>query len=281
MTESIVTRRDMIGGVAAGVGLVAVCGNIVGEGVHPAKAATLADSMPKLAVTMLSFAGPEGKFASAVVGQIFSALIPSPSSRSTEEVVLMAVERLENFIKAQFDDVEVRNALHHVSTTYDWFKITYARAKTDKEQVNRTSASVMGQIDDALGPNSFLDLGINMLSDERYRYLGVNTLCMAIGLKLTLWKIQMLVNNDRSSLPAIMDQISAYIDTIGKARQDAEAYAFRDLQKLGPTITEEDRRKFIARRDQLVQLLYQGEDRSGEARALLNRALVNYSSWQT
>jgi hypothetical protein len=36
----------------------------------------------------------------------------------------------------------------------------------------------------------------------------------------------------------------------------AEAYAFRQLQPLGPTITEEDLRKFTAKRDQLVQKLY-------------------------
>lgn len=239
------------------------------------------DSMPSLAVTMLSFAGPEGQFASAVVGAIFGALIPSPSSKSTEQVVLMAVEELENFIKSQFDDAAVRDAMHHVTTTYDWFKITYGRAKTDQEQVNRSSAEVMRQVDDALGPNSFLDLGINMLSDRRYRYLGVNTLCMAIGLKLTLWKIQILVNNDRSSLPEILDAISRYIESINKAHMDAENYAFKELQKLGPTITDDDKKKFIARRDQLVQLLYQGADRSGEARVLLNRALVNYQSWQS
>ena len=78
-----------------------------------------------------------------------------------------------------------------------------------------------------------------------------------------------------------IDQISAYKETIALAHRDAEAFAFRGLQKLGPTITDEDRRKFITRRDQLVQLLYQGDDRSGEAQALLNRALYNYEMWRT
>jgi len=277
MTESIITRRGAIGGLAAGIGVTtAFCGNIAQ--VH---AASVADSMPKLAVTMLSFAGPEGKFASTVVGEIFGALLPSPSSKSTEAIVLMAVEELENFIRSQFDDVEVRTAMAYVAATYDWFKVAYVSAKSDKEQVNRSSARIMAQLDNALGPNSLLDVGINLLSDERFRYLGVNTLCMAIGLKLTLWKIQMLVYNDRSSLPAIMEQIEIYIKSIGKAHMDAEAFAFKDLQKLGPTITAEDRKKFITRRDQLVQFLYQGADRSGEARALLNRALVNYESWKS
>jgi hypothetical protein len=238
------------------------------------------DSMPKLAVTMLSFAGPEGKFASGVVGEIFSALIPSPSGPSTQDIVMMAVEQLESFIRDQFDDVEVRDAMHHVATTYDWFNITYSQAKTDKEQLNRTSSEILRQVDDALGPNSFLDLGINMLSDQRYRYLGVNTLCMAIGLKLTLWKIKMLINNDRSSIPAIMDQISGYIDAINQAHFDADAQIWRELNKLGPTITDEDRKKFQTQRDQLLQKFYQGQDQSPYARWRLGRALETYGSWQ-
>ena len=240
------------------------------------------DSMPKLSVTLLSFAGPEGKFASAAVGALFSALIPSPSGPSTEEIVLMAVEKLEGFITKQFDDVTVRDAAAHIATTYDWFRTTFKEAKTDQNAVSARQPEIMRQINDALGPNSFLDLGINKVSDPRYRYLGVTTLCTGIGLKLTLWKIRILANNDRSALPAIMDQIQTYIDTIGKAYNDAEMYAMRELQKLGPTITDEDKAKFIKRRDELVQLLYQGDGSvAGNARALLNRALVTYQMWGT
>jgi hypothetical protein len=231
------------------------------------------DTVPQLASTLLSFAGPQGAFASALLGEVFNLLQLADSGPSTEDIVLMGVERLETFIRSQFDDAAVRDAAAHIATTYSWFQIAFDRAKVDKGAVNRDS-TVLRQIGDALGPNSFLDLGIAKLSDERYRYLGVNTLCMAIGLKLTLWKIQMLVNGDTSSVPRIIDQIAAYIQTIDSANRDAEAYAFRQLNGTPPD-------QFIKRRDEMVELLYQGDATvPSRAKLALSRAQGRYLTWR-
>lgn len=124
-----------------------------------------ADTMPKLALTMLSFASPAIKFENELLGVLFASLIPTPGGKSTEEIVLMAVAELEAFIKAQFDDVAVRDAWHHVATTYDWFTRTYERAKNDPDAINKRSSDVLQQINEALGPNSFLELGIETVSD--------------------------------------------------------------------------------------------------------------------
>ncbi len=243
----------------------------------------LVDSMPRLAVTTLSFAGPQGQFAGMVLGEIFGFLMPSNVGPSTEDIVLMAVRQLEDFIEAQFDDVEVRNAAAKIKTTYNWFKRTFDRAKTDRAAVTRDSPVIMSQINDALGPNSILDEGINMLSDPRFRYLGINTLCFGIGLKMTLMKIQIQANNDASLVPAVMEEITGYIETIEQARRDAEAYMFRQMSDLPQgSPTDEDKRIFRERRDALVQKVYQGDASvPGTARALLNRALYAYEQWPT
>jgi hypothetical protein len=231
--------------------------------------------MPKLAVTLVSFAGPEGKFASVVLGEIFGALMPGPSVKNVEDVVMMAVEKLETFISSQFDDVEVRDAGAHISTAYDWFQTNYERAKVDKDAVTRSAAVFMDQVDDALGPNSQLGFGIAKLSDPRYRYLGVNMLATGIGLKLTLSKIQMIARNDLSTLPAVKRQISNYMDTVKIAKQEAEMYGLKQLQGLSGDA-------FIARRDQLVQQLYQGDDSvCSYVQWRLGRALMDYDQWTT
>jgi hypothetical protein len=80
----------------------------------------VADAVPKLAILVLSFAGPEGKFLSSVLG----ALAPS-NGPSISDIVLMAVQDLENFVTSQFNDVEVRDAGAKIQATYGWFKDNY------------------------------------------------------------------------------------------------------------------------------------------------------------
>jgi hypothetical protein len=185
----------------------------------------------------------------------------------------MAVHQLEDFIAHQLDETEVRVASAHIKTTYDLFKETFDAAKVDQDAVTAGQASFMEQLDNALGPNSFLDLGINTLSDPQYRYLGITMLCTGIGLKCTLYKIRMQVRNDRSPIGGIIEEIQNYKDTLDQARQEAEMYGFRQLEGLsGPA--------FIARRDELVQKLYQGDASvTTEAAWHLDRAVDGYTAW--
>jgi hypothetical protein len=76
----------------------------------------VADTMPKLAIQVLSFAGPEDKFLGAVLGSVLGALAPSDGP-SISDIVLIAVQDLENFITTQFNDVEVRDAGAKIQAT--------------------------------------------------------------------------------------------------------------------------------------------------------------------
>ena len=111
----------------------------------------------------------------------------------------------------------------------------------------------MGDLDSALGPNSELTIGINKLSDPRYRYLGINMLCIGMGLRLTLRKIRLQIEGDPAPIPSIMSNIRNYIDVLNSARQEAEMYGLSQIQGLRGDA-------FAKRRDHLVQQLYQGDD---------------------
>jgi hypothetical protein len=231
------------------------------------------DTLPKLGLVLLGYGAPGGKFLPDVLGAVFGGLIPQPKGPDIQQVVLMAVHQLEDFIRDQFDDTQVREGSAHIKTTYDWFKETFDAAKVDKDAVTAGQASFMGQLDDALGPNSFLDLGINTLSDPRYRYLGITMLCTGIGLKCTLYKIRMQVRNDRSPIGGIIEQIQNYKDTLEQAKQEAEMYGFRQLEGLNGAA-------FISRRDELVQQLCQGDASvTSEAAWHLDRAVDGYTAW--
>jgi hypothetical protein len=217
----------------------------------------VADTMPKLAIQVLSFAGPEGKFLGAVLGSVLGALAPSDGP-SISDIVLMAVEDLENFITSQFNDVEVRDAGAKIQATYGWFKDNYDTAQLDSNSFNvpAASAEFMRQVLEALGPNSLLLEGIAKLSDPRYRATGISLLCFGIGLRLTLSKILILVNNDLSKIPSVVADINSYKDTVTSAKREADAAIYAELNKpeyyLNPSL-------FRSRRDELVQQWYQGD----------------------
>jgi hypothetical protein len=236
----------------------------------------ITDTFPKLAVTVVGFAGPEGKVAGAVLGEIFSFLMPANTGPSTAQIVLMAVHELEKFIANQLDDVEIRNATAKLKTTYDWFKSNFDLAKIDKDTVTRSSDRVMNDVYAALGPNSTLDEGINLLADPHFRCLGINPLCFGIGLKMTMRKIVIHATNDRSRIPGMIEEINGYVDTIRLAKFDTDKYIFEHTKD----VPQWDAPRWRKRRDALVQKLFQGDASVPDtAMASLRHSAMMYQLW--
>ncbi|HEV8238341.1 MAG TPA: hypothetical protein VGS57_03120 [Thermoanaerobaculia bacterium] len=228
--------------------------------------------MPGMAVTMLGAAGPKGAFAAAVLSEVLGGLLPS-SGPSAEEIALMQTEDLKAFFSNELTDVEIRDAAAHVETAYSWFKADYDRAKIDRGAVDAGTTLFMSQVNDALGPNSLLVLGISKLSDPRYRSFAFSTLSTAIGLKLTLVKIRINVSGDRSRIPAAMADIQNALDTIQAAQREADSYGLGQLQGL-------DGDAFKRRQDEVIQTLYQGDaGLPAKAMGRLSLALYGYQEW--
>jgi hypothetical protein len=238
----------------------------------------LASNIPKLATTVLGFAGPPGVLAGALggvlLGAVLTSLKPSRSEPTVKQVALMAVSKLENYIRQELNEVEMIDASSKIQTAYQWFKETYDRAWVDSDAVSKIQERFITQLNDALGPNSQLTIGINKLSEPRYRYLGINMLVIGMGLRLTLRKIRMQIDKDLSAIPNIISEITRYIDVLKKAKREAEMYGLKQLQGLKGDA-------MIKHRDELVQQLYQGDQSVAlTAKAEMGWMIYNYNQLQ-